>query len=98
MNWTVKLSTKLQKKTLKLPKAIQESFFLLGKDLQADGPEQRSWPNYGKLKGTKDVYHCHLNKGKPRYVVVWKVTDDDIQIMEIKYVGTHEKVNYREFS
>lgn len=88
---------KITEKSLKLPEAIRESFFLLGKDLQNEGPEQTCWPNYGKLKGTKDVYHCHLIKGRPRYVVVWKVVDGDIQIMEIKYVGTHEKVNYRKF-
>ncbi|MBI9109887.1 type II toxin-antitoxin system RelE/ParE family toxin [Maridesulfovibrio ferrireducens] len=97
MNWTVNISTKLQKQIKKLPKQVQQAFFLLNNRLKEDGPEQFGWANYGQLKGMESVYHCHLNKGKPRYVAVWKVEKNSIQVMEVKYVGTHEKVNYKRF-
>ncbi|NDV25930.1 type II toxin-antitoxin system RelE/ParE family toxin [Desulfovibrio sp. JC010] len=97
MSWTVNIATKLQKRIKKLPKPVQQAFFLLNANLKVQGPQQAGWPNYGKLKGMDGVYHCHLNKGKPRYVAVWVVKDDSIQIMEVKYVGTHEKVNYKRF-
>jgi hypothetical protein len=43
----------------------------------------------------KDIYHCHLNSGKPRYVAIWKVVDKHKRYMEIRYVGTHENADYR---
>lgn len=66
-------------------------------DLKTKGPEQPSWRNYGLIVGAKDVHHCHLNNGRPRYVVVWKVLDREIRIMEIRYVGPHGSVNYSKF-
>ena len=61
----------------------------------AISPERHNWPNYGKIAGKKNIYHCHLNKGKPRYVAIWKVTDKNIKLMEVRYVGTHENADYR---
>ncbi|WP_319780813.1 cytotoxic translational repressor of toxin-antitoxin stability system [Maridesulfovibrio sp.] len=97
MNWTVNISTKLVKQIKKLPNPVQQAFLVLNDRLKDEGPEQYGWPNYGKLKGMEGVFHCHLNKGKPRYVAVWKVEKDSINVMEVKYVGTHEKVNYKKF-
>ena len=37
---------------------------------------------------------CHLNKGRPTYVVVWKIKDKAIQVVEVKYAGTHENADY----
>ncbi len=79
----------------KLPKKMIEALHLLVKELQKYGPVLPKQPHYGKLKGKQDVYHCHLNKGKPHYVVVWRVVDHKIQILEICYAGTHEKADYR---
>jgi mRNA-degrading endonuclease HigB of HigAB toxin-antitoxin module len=70
---------------------------VLTAELEWEGPEQLEWRNYGKLGGkgkNQDFRHCHLNNGKPRYVV-WKVVDFEVQIMEIKYVGTHKNADYR---
>jgi hypothetical protein len=50
------------------------------------------WPNYSKLAGGR--HHCHLKKGKPTYVAVWEVLDKDIKLIEVQYVGTHEKAPY----
>jgi hypothetical protein len=46
-------------------------------------------------KQTAGEYHCHIKKGRPTYVVVWQVTDREIKIVEVKYVGTHEGADYR---
>ncbi len=39
-------------------------------------------------------HHCHLKKGHPTYVAVWEVTDTDVCLVEVIYVGTHEKALY----
>jgi hypothetical protein len=63
-------------------------------DLINKGPAI-SWPNYGKLQGKKgDKRHCHLQKGKPIYVCCWEVIDKKRKIIEVYYVGTHEKAPY----
>lgn len=67
---------------------------LLCVDLENRGPAV-DWPNYGKLHGKKgDKRHCHLQKGKPTYVCCWEVKDKKRKIMEVYYVGTHEKAPY----
>ena len=52
------------------------------------------WPNYGKIRGKRDCYHCHFKKGNSTYVAVWKVTEYEIKIVEIKYAGMHEGIDY----
>lgn len=93
--WDVSLSGTARKQLKKLPAKIDFALQLLLNNLKKNGPEAKAWQNYGKLKGRKDYYHCHLNKGQPRYVAVWKVTDYTIKLMEIRYVGTHENADYR---
>jgi len=46
------------------------------------------------FSGRRGCYHCHLKKGKPTYVAVWKVTDKKNRLVEVRYVGTHEKADY----
>lgn len=99
--WMVKFSNKAQKQKGKLPVAVQDNLLALITELEWEGPDQPEWRNYGKLLGkskNKDFRHCHLNNGKPRYVAVWKVIDLEIQVMEVKYVGTHENANYRQIN
>jgi mRNA-degrading endonuclease RelE of RelBE toxin-antitoxin system len=93
--WTVKFSGKAKKQKAKLPKKQVEALLILTVELEQEGPEQPEWSHYGKLTGKKDVYHCHLNKGNPTYVAVWKVVDKGIKLMEVRYVGTHENADYR---
>jgi hypothetical protein len=53
--------------------------------------------SYGKIKGKSknvDMHHCHLNKDKPIYVAVWVMEDMAAQIVEVRYVGTHENADY----
>ena len=93
--WAVEYTGKAKKQKDKLPQNMTAALLILQKELEWEGPEQPEWHHYGKIAGKKDVHHRHLNKGKPRYVVVWKVTDRTVQLMEIRYVGTHENADYR---
>lgn len=76
----------------KLPQRVQKSLYSLVLDIEADGPVQGKWENYGKLSACR--HHCHIKKGKPTYVAVWEVTDKNIKLVEVIYVGTHEKAPY----
>ncbi len=73
---------------------MQASLDLLVRQIRAAGPNRPDWPRYGKLQGKPGVHHCHLNKGKPRYVAVWRVMDRRIKFVEVEYAGTHEKAPY----
>ena len=93
--WDVKFTAKAKKQARYLPKDVYSILQFLVLEIRINGPHRKQWRNYGKLKGKKDCYHCHLKKGNPTYVVVWKVTERMAQIVEVRYVGTHEKANYR---
>jgi mRNA-degrading endonuclease YafQ of YafQ-DinJ toxin-antitoxin module len=94
-SWTVTLTRKAEKQANALPAAINDALFFLKGELELEGPVQPEWHHYGKLQGKRREYHhCHLNKGKPRYVVVWAVENREKMILEICFAGTHEKVNY----
>ena len=81
--WEVGFHRKAQKQKQKLPVSIVVALDLLVAELRVEGPERTNW------------HHCHLNKGKPCYVAVWKVIDRQVQMMEVRYVETHENANYR---
>ena len=93
--WVVIFTGKARKQKTKLPSIVASVLDLLLGELEQEGPERTNWPHYGKIVGKPDMHHCHLNKGKPRYVAVWKVTDRSVKLMEVRYVGTHEGANYR---
>lgn len=95
VSWNVKLSQKALKQINKLPLKVTLILRLLVKDLQTSGPAVANWPNYGKLRGEKsDKRHCHLIKGNPTYVCCWEVIDKSVKLLEVYYVGTHEKAPY----
>ena len=77
---------------MKLPQQVRDAVFALIRDIEARGPVRGNWHNYGKLSG--GVHHCHIKKGHPTYVAVWVETDKDIKLVEVTYVGTHEKAPY----
>lgn len=98
MEWSVIIPKKVRKQVDKLPPAIYETFYLLVAALKTDGPEAKGWHHFGRLVTSKrepDMYHCHLNKGAPRYVAVWRVEDQTVEMMEMRYVGTHEGADYK---
>ncbi|NDY57529.1 cytotoxic translational repressor of toxin-antitoxin stability system [Desulfovibrio sulfodismutans] len=95
MNWTVIFSKKADKQRAGLPRKVSDRLALLAYAIEARGPVQPAMPHFGKLKGWPgEVYHCHLTKGRPTYVAIWKVEDSIVQLVEVIYVGTHEKAPY----
>ncbi|MEA3465814.1 MAG: cytotoxic translational repressor of toxin-antitoxin stability system [Thermodesulfobacteriota bacterium] len=92
MNWTVNMTKKAAKTISKLPNGVQESLFTLLLNIENDGPVRGDWSNYGKLSSVR--HHCHIKKGKPTYVAVWEVKDKQVRLVEVIYVGTHEKAPY----
>jgi mRNA-degrading endonuclease RelE of RelBE toxin-antitoxin system len=96
MSWKVYFSRNAGKQAEKLNKKITSILDLLVEDLREIGPAPgKYWSNYGKLKGQKiDIRHCHLTKGKPTYVCCWEVVDKQQKIIEVNYVGSHEKAPY----
>lgn len=65
---------------------------LLIEELKLEGPVQAKWPNYGKLKGHYGCHHCHLNRGRPTYVVCWEAKENNE--LEVYYADTHENAPY----
>jgi hypothetical protein len=92
MSWKVTIKKNVTKKIQKLPENVRKSLTLLMRDMEIDGPVRGNWPNYGKL--LDDIHHCHLKKGRPTYVAVWIVTGKELRLIEVTYVGTHEKAPY----
>ncbi|MBM4304818.1 MAG: cytotoxic translational repressor of toxin-antitoxin stability system [Deltaproteobacteria bacterium] len=92
--WSVGLTKRAVKQLDSLPRAIQQKFDLLAKELEISGPLRANWPNYSALKGQGQRYHCHIKKGRPTYVACWEVGNKEIKLIEVYYVGTHEKVPY----
>lgn len=96
--WEVYYSSSASKRKKDLPKMVQDLLDTLTKEIELLGPLRADWPNFGPLyKGSgipKNSYHCHLKKGKPTYVACWCIEDKKVKIIEIFYVGTHEKAPY----
>jgi len=95
MEWDVRLTGAVKKSVAKLPPKVRNKFYTLALALRKAGPVQPSMPHFGKLKNRPgECYHCHLNKGRPTYVAVWQVLDNQAVLVEVTYVGTHEKAPY----
>lgn len=92
MTWIVKLTRKADKQKEKLPERVKSALLFLMHEISRNGPVRGNWPNYSKLAPGK--HHCHIKKGKPAYVAVWEEIDGEIRLVEITYVGTHEKAPY----
>jgi hypothetical protein len=92
MSWQVLYNRKRFKKQ-HLPKKVAATMELLVAEIERCGPVRGNWPNYGKLPNNR--HHCHIKKGKPTYVAVWEdIGKNKIKLVEIIYVGTHEKAPY----
>ena len=92
MQWSVNLSKRVVKALKKLPENVNASVIALIRDIESRGPVRGNWPNYSRLGGNR--HHCHLKKGKTTYVAIWRVINKEIHIVEVSYVGTHEKAPY----
>lgn len=95
--WQVKFSRKAAKDSQRFIELALLVLQILVDDLKQKGPAPgKHWHNYGKLhsKKNEDKRHCHLIKGNPTYVCCWEVIDKKNKIIEVYYVGTHEKAPY----
>lgn len=92
MGWAVEFTSGSRKQKDKLPRRVQELFFQLAREIEASGPVRGDWPNYSKLPNNE--HHCHLKKGEPTYVAVWREVKEKIRVVEITYAGSHEKAPY----
>lgn len=92
MPWIVTYSRQAEKQRGKLPERIRVTLNALILEIMTYGPVRGTWLNYSKLGDNR--HHCHLKKGQPTYVAVWQVTDKTIKLVEVQYVGTHEKAPY----
>ncbi len=92
MKWKVEFTNKARKQADKLPPRVREVLFQLAREIEAAGPVRGDWPNYSKLATNK--HHCHLKKGNPAYVAVWREVQNKIRLVEVIYAGSHEKALY----
>jgi len=92
MTWTVTTNKKVKKQFKKLPHKIKAALYILTVEIREQGPVRGNWSNYSPLGNNR--HHCHIKKGHPTYVAVWEIIDKEIRIVEITYVGTHEKAPY----
>jgi len=92
MSWNVLFTNKAAKQYRKLPKAIRDSIDALMIEIRIGGPVRGNWPNYSKLSDGE--HHCHVRKGRPTYVAVWREDKGQVRLVEVIYVGTHEKAPY----
>ena len=94
MSWQVFFKKHAAKQIAKSPKYVVDATRALVCEIELLGPMRHNWKNFGKLKGAENLYHCHIKQGNPTYVVCWEVTDKKVKIVEVYYVGTHEKAPY----
>lgn len=92
MTWAVSMSGRVAKRIRKLPDGVRCAVEQLVRELADAGPVRVQWPNYGRIKGRAGCHHCHIRKGRPTYVAVWK--ECEAHVIEVVYVGTHEGADY----
>lgn len=94
MAWIVRTASKAQRQVERLPEPVRFAYVALAKELEALGPHRANWSHFGKLRGSRTAYHCHIVSGRPTYVACWEVKDKNIRLLEVYYVGTHESAPY----
>jgi len=92
MAWSVTLTAKVAIKCRTLPECVRKTLVLLAAQIEERGPVRGDCPNYSKLGPRR--HHCHIRKGRPTYVAVWEECDESVKLIEVIYVGTHEKAPY----
>jgi mRNA-degrading endonuclease RelE of RelBE toxin-antitoxin system len=92
MSWNVAFTNKAAKQYKKLPQSVRDCIDTLVVEIRLGGPVRGNWPNYSKLSGSE--HHCHLKKGRPTYVAVWREDQGQIRFVVVIYVGTLDKAPY----
>lgn len=92
-NWTLRQNSKARKGSDSAPENIQAAIVAVKRSLILTG-KAIGHKNFGPLKQLgKNFFHCHLNNGKPTYVMIWIVESSE-RLITVTYVGTHEKAPY----
>lgn len=84
MAWTVNFSKKAAKQLKDVPRTVQSAVVLLIAEIRISGPVRGNWSNYSKLPGSR--HHCHVKKGNPTYVAVWK---EDSRLSMLEHTKKH---------
>lgn len=92
MGWQVRFHKRAEKQRRELPEMVAHLLDALVQEIAVSGPVRGNWKNYSKLGSAQ--HHCHLKSGRPTYVACWEVEDKSVRIVEVYYVGTHEKAPY----
>ena len=93
-NWKIDIIGQAKKAHKTLFGSVASAYGFLLIELESLGPYRSNWPNYTKMKGADNDYHCHIERGRPTYVVCWRIADKNKKIIEVYYAGTHEKAPY----
>ena len=94
MTWMITTTSKARKQIGLMPEGVRANYAALAKELELLGPYRANWKHFGKLVGSKSLFHCHITSGRPTYVACWEVLDKRIHLVEVYYVGTHENAPY----
>lgn len=86
------MTGRVVKRLRQLPEPVQAIVRQLLHEIAVAGPVRTGWPHYGRIVGRVGCHHCHIRRGRPTYVAVWKETARDH--VEVTYVGTHEGADY----
>jgi mRNA-degrading endonuclease RelE of RelBE toxin-antitoxin system len=92
MSWVVEFTHRAKTQKERLPMRVQEVLFQLVREIENAGPVRGDWPNYSKL--AQGGHHCHLKKGRPTYVAIWREVENRIRVVEVIYAGSHQKAPY----
>lgn len=96
--WSVYLNNFSVKSRKRLTAGVRCQLDLLLKELEVLSPNRSNWKNYSQLKKGPQIpansHHCHIKKGKPTYVVCWRLVSKTTKEIEVFYVGTHENAPY----
>ena len=98
MAYKVTLTKQAAKKAARIKGRAKNSLRALLEELRDEGPYQPEWPHFSKLRGRKNEWHCHLNRGRPTYVVCWRLIKKkgkkNEEEIEVFYAWTHEGAPY----
>jgi hypothetical protein len=93
MVWEVRASRRTFRMAERMPNKAWRAFLMLKEVLVEFGPTgPHAWRNYGKLKGDKGRYHCHLTPDH-QWVACWR-QEKGILVIEIEYAGSHQSAPY----
>ena len=71
-----------------LEQKVHHRLNVLFRQLESHGTNRTEFSHF-TYDRQNDLYHCHVNDGKPTYVVSWEI-DEEKRIINIVQVGKHE--------